>query len=81
MLNVSINLCLFNIVIRRKTILVLFGSQKEMNLGSELMSNKIRDLFKVKLYTIRSEAKKEGERERRERETYVNPSTDRGGHK
>ena len=69
MLNVSINLCLFNIVIRRKTILVLFGSQKEMNLGSELMSNKIRDLFKVKLYTIRSETKKNKEREReRERE-------------
>ena len=66
MLNVSINLCLFNIVIRRKTILVLFGSQKEMNLGSELMSNKIRDLFKVKLFTIRSETKKkERERERK----------------
>ena len=34
--------------------------------------NKIRDLFKVKLYTIRSETKKEQEREReksvRERE-------------
>ena len=32
--------------------------------------NKIRDLFKVKLYTIRSETKKksEGEREVRERE-------------
>ena len=27
--------------------------------------NKIRDLFKVKLYTIRSETKKEGEREKR----------------
>ena len=33
-------------------------------------NNKIRDLFKVKLYTIRSETKKksEGEREVRERE-------------
>ena len=39
--------------------------------------NKIRDLFKVKLYTIRSEKKRERERER-EKETYVNPSTDRG---
>ena len=33
------------------------------------MTNKIRDLFKVKLYTIRSETKKEQERERqRERD-------------
>ena len=39
-------------------------------------SNKIRDLFKVKLYTINSETKK---REREiGRQTYVNPSTDRG---
>ena len=30
--------------------------------------NKIRDLFKVKLYTIRSETKKQREREKRERE-------------
>ena len=39
------------------------------------IKNKIRDFFKVNLYTIRSETKKERERER---ETYVNPSTDRG---
>ena len=37
--------------------------------------NKIRDFFKVKLYTIRSETKKR----ERERLTHVNPSTDRGG--
>ena len=36
----------------------------------ESQTNKIRDLFKVKLYAIRSETKKEGEREReKERET------------
>ena len=43
--------------------------------------DKIRDLFKVKLYTIKSETKKERERERRkkreiQRQTYVNPITD-----
>ena len=32
------------------------------------MLNKIRDLFKVKLYTIKSETKKEREKKERERE-------------
>ena len=31
-------------------------------------TNKIRDLFKVKLYAIRSETKNEGERERKRKE-------------
>ena len=39
-------------------------------------ANKIRDLFKVKLYTIRSETKRK--REREERDKHVNPGTDRG---
>ena len=43
---------------------------------SKLKQNKIRDLFKVKLYTIRSETKNKRERER---DKHVNPSTDRGG--
>ena len=34
----------------------------------ENMLNKIRDLFKVKLYTIRSESKKKRERKMSERE-------------
>ena len=37
------------------------------HLGGETWNNKIRDLFKVKLYTIRSETKKK-ERERKVRE-------------
>ena len=38
------------------------------HLGGETWNNKIRDLFKVKLYTIRSETKKkEREREKWER--------------
>ena len=47
------------------------------------LSNKKRDLFTVKLYATRSETKKkEREREReKERKIYVNPSTDKGGHK
>ena len=35
---------------------------------SQNNNNKIRDLFKVKLYAIRSETKKERERKKRERE-------------
>ena len=35
---------------------------------SHIDLNKIRDLFKVKLYIIRSEIKREREREKRERE-------------
>ena len=35
---------------------------------ADIMNNKIRDLFKVKLYTIRSETKKKRERKKRERE-------------
>ena len=35
----------------------------------ELTINKIRDLFKVKLFTIRSETKKKREREKKERES------------
>ena len=39
------------------------------NLNNNFIINKIRDLFKVKLFTIRSETKnKEREREKRERE-------------
>ena len=53
-------------------------------------SNKIRDLFKVKLYKIRSETKKikrererererKGEKKKRERlQISINPNTDRG---
>ena len=43
-----------------------------MAVSQKILENKIRDLYKVKLYTIRSETKKERERERerekRERE-------------
>ena len=41
----------------------------------EIIKYKIRDLFEVKLNTIRSETNRKREREKK---TYVNPSTDRG---
>ena len=40
------------------------------------ISNKMRDLFKVKLYTIRSETKKK-ERVRARLQIFINPNTDR----
>ena len=54
--------------------------------SSRQMTNKIRDLFKVKLYKIRSETKKikrererKGEKKKRERlQISINPNTDRG---
>ena len=39
-----------------------------MSQKSILEPDKIRDLFKVKLYTIRSETKREREREKKEKE-------------
>ena len=46
-------------------------------LATKSISNKIRDLFKVKLYAIRSETKaRERERER-EKKFFINPNTDR----
>ena len=49
-------------------------------IGSKKYSNKIRDLFKVKLHTIKSETKKEREKkkERVRLEIFINPKTDRG---
>ena len=44
-----------------------------------LIKNKIRNLFKVKLYTIRSENKKRERKKERERlKIFINPNTDRG---
>ena len=61
------------------SILCHFSEVKKEGKDGKIRDNKMRNFFKVKLYSIRSETKKK-EREKREieRQTYVNPSTDRG---
>ena len=60
-------------------LVLTFRPEMEMGLAGiaklTLKQNKIRDLFKVKLYLIRSKTKKKREREKRD---FINPNTDSG---